>query len=246
MERIVRIFAPTSRLDFGLRFIALEIVIHAMNLGLWLTIGRNSPYDLWMGAIIASIVSAPFVVLMLVMLRFLVDLRKQLSEQARTDPLTGLPNRRAFVDRMERLPSEGSLIMLDIDHFKRLNDTFGHAAGDECLRLLADRLRSLVRPGDIVARMGGEEFALFLPNTSETAAHAVGARLTSALQVALPGHAGTVPLTSSAGATMITEGTPLDTAMSRADAALYRAKAAGRARMIWDDGGAQAPVAARA
>jgi len=156
----------------------------------------------------------------------------QLDALAQHDSLTGLLNRRAFEDRLTtetrrsaRSQRPVSLVLIDIDHFKSVNDTHGHAAGDAALVRVADALRNGRRSSDTVARVGGEEFALLLPDTPAADARALVDRLNAALAETAP------KLTVSAGVadTSATPLAPLDL-LRLADEALYRAKNAGRAR----------------
>lgn len=160
----------------------------------------------------------------------------QLSAQASTDALTGLLNRYGLAPlyHAERLRAERhgralSLVLLDLDHFKRVNDESGHAAGDGVLRELATLLRHSVRAEDIVARWGGEEFVILLPECDETAA----AALAENLRGAMAAHDFRVPrrITASFGVAQLEDGGDLESLVARADAALYRAKTLGRNRV---------------
>ena len=156
------------------------------------------------------------------------------------DHLTGIANRRAFfeaaeieLERWQRWPRKLSLVMFDVDHFKRVNDTHGHPAGDAVLRHLAVLLTATFRQVDVVARVGGEEFAVLLPSTDAEGAAAVAERLRLAVKSQAVEFDG-VPIrcTVSAGvATMHADLGDLDALMKRADQALYAAKAAGRNRI---------------
>lgn len=166
----------------------------------------------------------------------------ELYRQSREDALTGLPNRRDFTERMaeecrraERFAQPLCVAMVDIDHFKRVNDKFGHAAGDQALVEIARRLRSALRSGDLVARLGGEEFAVLLPNASAADAQALCERLrdaVAAIPVMLANAAHRV--TISIGVTTYVPPESTDDALSRADMRLYGAKTAGRNRVIAD------------
>ncbi len=166
----------------------------------------------------------------------------ELYRQSREDALTGLPNRRDFTERMaeegrraERFQQPLCIAMVDIDHFKRVNDKFGHAAGDQAQVEIARRLRSALRSGDLVARLGGEEFAVLLPNAIAVDAHALCERLREAVAatpVLLANAAHRV--TISIGVTTYVPPESTDDALSRADMRLYGAKAAGRNRVIAD------------
>jgi diguanylate cyclase (GGDEF)-like protein len=166
-------------------------------------------------------------------------LRTELARIAETDPLTGLLNRRAFDPRlaalMHRAADGGAglaVVMFDIDYFKQFNDEHGHLAGDQALRRMALVLRKESRNGDLVARLGGEEFAVALPGAGVGAARAYAERVARALQ---SGDAESEPqIFASAG---ISPRSPdladVEALVARADQALYAAKAAGRARAAW-------------
>ncbi|MBH9553553.1 GGDEF domain-containing protein [Inhella gelatinilytica] len=162
----------------------------------------------------------------------------RLSEEVQTDQLTQVANRRGlqatFATEQAKLEREDqplAIALLDIDNFKKLNDSLGHAAGDEALKGLAARAQATVRPGDLVARFGGEEFVLLLPNTPLDEAQQVLGRLQRALSASLFMHEGKdVFVTFSAGATLYRKGEQLEDALQRADEALYEAKRTGKNR----------------
>lgn len=168
--------------------------------------------------------------------------REHLEEQrqkALLDPLTGLPNRAAWSERVEREMLEwqahgGHLAMaiLDLDHFKRINDSYGHLAGDKVLKIVADQLRKRLRSGDFIARFGGEEFVLLLPQTSPAAAAQIAEVLRATVE-ACPFHfkGERVVITTSIGLGAFRLGERGDQVLKRADAALYRAKESGRNRV---------------
>jgi diguanylate cyclase len=168
--------------------------------------------------------------------------REHLEEQrqkALIDPLTGLPNRAAWTERVEQEMIDwqehgGHLAMaiLDLDHFKRINDSYGHLAGDKVLKIVADQLRKRMRARDFIARFGGEEFVLLLPQTSPAAAAQVAEVLRAAIE-ACPFHfkGERVVITTSIGLSTFRSGERGDQVLKRADAALYRAKEQGRNRV---------------
>jgi len=162
---------------------------------------------------------------------------KYFEEVAAIDGLTGLHNRRwldeTFSRQVERAVRAGralTLLLIDIDHFKRLNDERGHAAGDEALRQVSAALAAAVRPRDSLARYGGEEFAVLVPDVEGAQSLQVAERLREAVAGrALSGADGTT-LTISVGVAVKAAGDTLPSLLERADAALYRAKASGRNR----------------
>ncbi|WP_457423886.1 GGDEF domain-containing protein [Roseateles sp. P5_E7] len=163
---------------------------------------------------------------------------RRLSDEVHTDQLTQVANRRGLIQafRLEQAKSERdatrvALALLDIDNFKKLNDSLGHHAGDIALKSLAERTQASLRPGDMVARYGGEEFVLMLPNTPLDEAQAVLVRLQRSLSSALFNHEGKdVFVTFSAGVTLYRAGETLEAALDRADVALYEAKHTGKNR----------------
>jgi diguanylate cyclase len=168
--------------------------------------------------------------------------REHLEEQrqkALIDPLTGLPNRAAWSERLEheigQWQQHGNtlmLAMLDLDHFKRINDNYGHLAGDKVLKIIASVLRKRLRGTDFIARFGGEEFVLLMPST----APASGLKLLETLRASIeacPFHfrGEPVTVTLSMGLAAFKPGEHSDLVLKRADQALYRAKNAGRNRV---------------
>ncbi len=150
-----------------------------------------------------------------------------LQLQARTDALTGLANRRAFLDALDRLRPGGAVVFLDLDHFKRLNDTQGHQAGDEVLISFAKALRASVRDGDCAARYGGEEFALVLPSAASVDMGEAAEVVVQRLRAKWDG-----PVTVSVGIAVHRLGDAPSTTLARADAAVYEAKANGRNTLV--------------
>jgi diguanylate cyclase len=168
-----------------------------------------------------------------------------------TDPLTGLANRREFNERLEermagwkRRGEVFSLFLLDVDHFKKLNDQYGHLAGDEVLRMLGRTLRSVLRRDDAVARYGGEEFAMILPGTTLAQAIGVVPKVCKSASQAAVNHGGVeLKVTLSGGLATIRQGETAEVLIGRADEALYAAKAAGRDRVFLHDGDTCRPIA---
>ena len=173
-----------------------------------------------------------------------VGLHEAMQRQAVTDELTGLFNHRRFqevitteVERTRRFGSDMGLIMLDLDNFKRVNDTYGHMQGDLVLREVARVLRESSREIDEPARYGGEEMAVALPHTDLEGAYQFAERVRrriEALELPILDGGGTLKVTASLGAAAlgVMPGTDKDSLVAAADAALYRAKRSGKNRTV--------------
>jgi diguanylate cyclase (GGDEF)-like protein len=172
-----------------------------------------------------------------------IRLQREYKRNAMVDALTGLYNRRwlddalpRFVNRFTRSNQPFAFLMVDIDHFKKVNDALGHPAGDATLVVVAHTLKSTCRPSDLVARYGGEEFAVLLPDTGPRAAMGVAERVRHAVGLASirDGQGKLLPCVtiSIGGATLEGDGAP--SLVARADAALYASKQSGRNRVTFD------------
>jgi diguanylate cyclase (GGDEF)-like protein len=163
---------------------------------------------------------------------------RELERLATIDGLTGVFNRRAWLDLARarfaaslRYGHTMAVLMIDIDHFKQINDAHGHDAGDRALGLVARELQSAARAGDIVGRYGGEEFCVLMAQADDEAARRFDRRMRRRLTELALGELG-FEIGYSAGVSRCREGDTLDAMLKRADAALYRAKDAGRARTL--------------
>jgi diguanylate cyclase (GGDEF)-like protein/PAS domain S-box-containing protein len=174
--------------------------------------------------------------------RLLAEQVEQLTRMALLDALTGLPNRRYAIAQLEGLLSEyqrhslpSGVVLLDIDHFKRVNDEHGHEAGDRVLAMVAATLARGVRPSDVAARWGGEEFVLLLPNADPVGIAQCAERCRALIdRSGLRGHTPDdteISVTASFGATFVATSDTVETVVARADALMYRSKAAGRNRV---------------
>lgn len=170
----------------------------------------------------------------------LEKLNQRLGQEALSDPLTGLPNRRRFEKALAKLLRDRvlqgdappfSMAVLDIDHFKPVNDHHGHVTGDRVLQRMGKLLTACLRGDDLVARIGGEEFGLLMPGTGEVAARSILERLRHAVEV----HSWEkgLTITLSIGGAGCRAGDTRDALLQRADSALYAAKRAGRNRVQW-------------
>jgi len=173
--------------------------------------------------------------------RSLRQTRDQALRAAQTDALTGISNRKHMTQQLDQLLAQAqpfALVLLDLDHFKRINDQYGHPAGDEVLCDFARHLQASTRRGDGCGRVGGEEFVLLLPGVDAAQAQAIVLRLLERVRTARPLPA--IPAlrySTSAGLALHRPGEDLAQLYQRADRALYRAKSAGRDRLDLDDDG---------
>lgn len=168
----------------------------------------------------------------------LQKLTKELEEKSITDPLTGLNNRRYMELQLKELillsaryGHELSLIILDIDHFKHINDTLGHLAGDEALKAISVLLKQETRASDLVIRYGGEEFIVILPQSSIDETEDTAEKLRKAVEALDIPALGGESITISLGVAMLGKGEDKNGIINRADNALYRAKEEGRNRV---------------
>jgi len=177
------------------------------------------------------------IVLANIILSIIVDLHRRLLDQAMVDPLTGVFNRRHMertlrdaIERKRRSSASASLLLIDVDHFKRINDRFGHATGDSVLKGIASLVSKRARKLDLLFRIGGEEFILLLPDAQEEAAAVVAEQLRASVAESplVEGQ----QITVSIGVSELQGGESLDSWMKHADDALYSAKKAGRNRVV--------------
>jgi diguanylate cyclase (GGDEF)-like protein len=169
--------------------------------------------------------------------------RDSAQRLAERDSLTGLLNRRAWTTRVEALVEHAfdnghhlTLLFLDLDHFKSLNDCHGHAAGDAALTRVAETLRRTLRPGDIISRFGGEEFVAALPDCAHEGAHLIAERVRAGIAgLKIPIDANGRQLTASIGVATLRHPEKTDSLLARADRAMYAAKSSGRNRVVFAD-----------
>lgn len=168
----------------------------------------------------------------------LAEAHARLAEKARRDTMTGLLNRESFLAALKgsrRRADEGALLVIDADHFKRINDTHGHAQGDVALLMIAEAIRGGVRENDIVGRIGGEEFAAFLAGANREEALLVAERIRLGVEGLRfsPGDGKYLPLSISIGAVQVAPHLSWAQMMREADDRLYEAKAGGRNRVVF-------------
>nr|WP_243850237.1 EAL domain-containing protein [Modestobacter marinus] len=181
-------------------------------------------------------------------LRAVEQLRvQQLALEAHNDPLTGLANRRRFTEELERTvyatPARScAVLMIDLDRFKEVNDSFGHSVGDELLRLVGPRLEEPLGPADLLARMGGDEFAVLLPDADAERAQQVADRLGAALRAAFVLDGMSLHVDASIGIAVCPDhGRDRSLLLARADTAMYSAKRARDGSQVWTPDGATDP-----
>ena len=170
-------------------------------------------------------------------------LRNEISERIQNqDPLTGAKTRASMLTTLQehyalfqRGKQNCALVMMDLDHFKRINDTYGHSSGDKVLITVVDCVKKTLRPYDSIYRYGGEEFLIFMPDTNLEQAQVVAERLRVGIaeqRIPFEQHKTEVQVTASFGVTVFTELRTVEEAIDLADAAIYKAKAAGRNKVI--------------
>lgn len=230
------------------RFVLLMCVLVALgHMGrmLWLLTAPETPVSLLQPSVMSvAILTAASLSLPALVLGGLLTLHRSILHQAEYianhDHLTGAWSRKAFFEIAERELARGkrsgqplALMLIDLDHFKAINDNNGHEAGDVALQLVAERVRRNLRAVDCFARLGGDEFAVLLPDTGLKQACVVGDKLQEAVHAASTQAAalGQPALTLSIGVTVTDEGETFKAALARADGALYAAKSAGRNRV---------------
>lgn len=221
------------------------LIVVADAVGLLLAPGGATFRAVLMGCVDVVLVLGVAMIAFAVLRRRMDLLVAQVRQHASTDPLTGVLNRRGLdaraaveLARSDRHGAVLAVVVLDVDHFKVLNDTAGHEAGDEALRVIGQELRACARAHDVVARMGGEEFLMVLPETSLAEAGAVAERVRGRVARSTAERGAAVTL--SAGVAVRSPGQDLSAVRLAADAALYRAKLDGRDRTVLT--GADAPA----
>ena len=239
-DRLILLIAPRNPWDFLAKVVAINVSIALgfFFLEIWIHAEEHiNAIELHVFGVL--VFSVPLSVLALAAIGYLSRLRAELVHLATTDLLTGLSNRRAFISATEHATSQsrGILMMMDLDNFKKINDTYGHTVGDDCLRAIADVLRTQVRADDIVGRLGGEEFGVFLVDAPIEAAREIGERLCEGTELSLAGADRVLNITASIGAVEMPKKDNLETVLTLADMAMYQAKGEGRARLVfWEKG----------
>ncbi len=244
MNRLMYLLAPKGAFGFAIRLLSLVGLVALLNLLFSVVYDPHQLHEARYYISHAVIVGGPLIAFFLTVTVFQIELQRKLWRLARKDGLTALDNRRAFFDETSKRRAskcEGVLLMLDADNFKDINDTHGHQIGDRCLKRIAQQLRRNLRSHDVVGRIGGEEFAIYVQGATLQEARAIGHRLAEPLRINLDAGAH-IELTLSVGAVIDRPHLSLDEMCNYADKALYWAKSNGRAQLaIWDE--SMSPIA---
>ena len=222
-------------IDYVLRPILMLACIFSMNYGVKNQLTNMDRNELLYDSLLGALIGLPFVGLCYLVISHQAIQQRKFSSEAQTDELTNLPNRRALFSRAKdalRQKRNGFFLIIDADHFKRINDTFGHPTGDVCLQAVADRISSLLRKDDLIGRIGGEEFGVLLFDRTLEELQRLSGRLCFPIQAGIPGHSEPLRITVSAGATEIQPKDTIEALTTRADEALIAAKNNGRERMV--------------
>lgn len=240
MEKIVDIIAPRNRVDLILKVTVLIVAFTSFDYVVGRAMSDFTKSNVIIELLVTLSIAAPFGFFVMSIMAVQRKLKERLRFLAETDQLTGLPNRQAFLSRAtEKILAQpnSTIMMIDVDHFKAVNDKYGHYIGDISLRRVGRHLTNSIRTGDIVGRIGGEEFAVLLMDADKTTAELVSSRICQPikidvakdLEVDMP----SFELTMSLGGVMALPGQNLNALIRHADHALYRAKASGRARAVF-------------
>ncbi len=234
---------PRRRASLLQRIIGLNDAVFAVSVALWAASGLTGDLPLGPRAAQESAYLAGYLLMIVNGFGFLLLCKEkddaEMARLATVDSLTGLPNRHAFLERAElarqaavRQRQPLALAMMDIDHFKQINDRFGHATGDDALIVFARTVRETLRAHETIGRLGGEEFAMVLPGTDLGGALAAAERLRVAVGEATVITSGTpYRMTVSIGVVVLDSNETLGMGLARADHALYAAKSGGRDRV---------------
>lgn len=242
MERFIDVIAPASFWGFWVKSLVLVSAYTAFDFMIRGTL--TSQFDMTSNAnhLVTFLIGAPFALFVMWIMSLQRDLKERLTVMSRTDSLTGLSNRTCFLSRAAKQIETGKqagLLMIDLDHFKKINDTYGHYCGDLALRHVAEHLRQATRDTDIVGRLGGEEFAVLLPETSAHEARQIADRICTPIHMSSTekNRADTIRIevTMSVGGVMTLPDEQLVSLLSHADEAMYQAKNTGRARVVFHE-----------
>ncbi len=233
MEKFVRLTAPVGKIDFVIKLGVFLLISGGLNHARHvLTHGLPAQKSYWMNFSEAAFTALPMCAFALLLIGHLNSLQKRMYLQATRDPLTGLPNRRWFMEKTPLVIKPGQALMIvDIDHFKQVNDQFGHDAGDRCLQMMGTHLSDILAHDQHAARIGGEEFAVFMPRVSTDELAATAQAISTGFSFNPDGGTPHV-VSTSVGVVLLDKAMPRDDAMKLADQAVYQAKTRGRAQYV--------------
>lgn len=239
LDPIPTYIAPKGGVDFLLKAVLVNAAVTLIFIRLEVWLHGAEPHHMVGHVLAGLVVSVPFSLLALAAIWYLSRLRRDLATLAATDLITGLRNRRAVMSdvHLATEQSNGIMMMIDLDHFKKINDTYGHTVGGDCLRAMADVLRQQVRANDVVGRLGGEEFGVFLVDAPKEAAQRIGERICAGALLTLSDADRVVTVTASIGAVEMPKSDNIEAILTLADMAMYQAKDAGRGCLVfWEKG----------
>ncbi len=232
--RASQILIPKDFAGWGLRLILLLLVVLALGVLPFPGAELAVPAVVQTHVIYTLVVGAPLGAALFWALSCLGRAQTRVKTLSDLDPITALSNRPDFVRRAQRvLPQAGALLLVDVDDFKAINHRRGRRAGDLCLMALAQRFREVTRQSDVVGRLDGASFAIYLPGATVEQAHEISQRLCEGMIIVTPN--GKLRLTTSVGAVLADGRTPLERLLRDADTALDRAKLKGRACVVIDE-----------
>ncbi|WP_281981321.1 GGDEF domain-containing protein [Thalassorhabdomicrobium marinisediminis] len=242
MEKLVDVIAPTNLTNFLVKSFILVSVYTATHVTVTQAVATRVDDTLHMQVLLTFLIGAPFSLFVMSIMSVQRRLKSRLRRLAETDALTGLRNRAQFLKvAATHLGGDQPVaaLMIDLDHFKAINDRYGHYVGDLTLQQVARHLQTSVRASDIVGRLGGEEFAVVLPNTTVETAQHVAKRICRPVRVQITDAdgkpQGALEVTMSVGGVMNLPGKSLIDLLKQADDAMYQAKHSGRARVVFYD-----------
>ncbi len=232
---LLALLAIRNQRDLFYKPVAVFAVVYAIRFATETLVSGFDVSRLTDEIIITAIVASPFLVVGMAIVTHMEKLHSQLADLAATDMLTDLPNRRAFMAAFRTAidaKEDWHMLIIDVDHFKRVNDKFGHAVGDQALIRVASHLRQHARMDDKIGRLGGEEFGMLVRDRVGAEIEALGETLTKPFSFNVPDNNNSLSLSVSVGATPLRSSDTIEAAFVRADRALYDAKLAGRAQMV--------------
>ncbi len=239
MQKIMQILEPRSAAGIVMRIVFFIAVIAMANIAFSFLYHDHEMHDPGYYFAHAIVVGGPFVAFFFVVMKMQVKLKKRLLHLSRKDGLTGLNNRNTFfaiARGLQKATTQGVLLLLDADRFKAINDVHGHQTGDNCLKAVASTLTASLRDNDAVGRIGGEEFAIFLSDTTLAEAKVIAERFTRPIAFQSAVDDEMLSVTLSVGAVVARPDLTLRELMANADRGLYTAKANGRAQLVvWDE-----------